>query len=78
VSLASILQPLATFRGSALKVELIKVLELAGLGNVLLVVGVDLGLVGGTDLSVLVGGQTSGDVRAVSNRAHLGLWRKRP
>lgn len=66
-------QPLATLLSSALEVEVSEVLELAGLGNVLLVVGGLLGIVRRADLGVLRSGETSRDVRVGTNGSRLQL-----
>jgi hypothetical protein len=58
---------------SSLQVEFGVVLELAGLGNVLLVDGVLLGNLFVTDLLVLSSGQTSRDVRVRSNLGKFDL-----
>ena len=58
---------------SSLDVELSVVLELAGLGNVLLVPRCLLGIIGVTDLLVFSGSQASRDIRVGANLGNLEL-----
>lgn len=66
-------EPGSTLTGSTLGIPVSEVLELSGLGNVLLVVGLLLGGFFGTDLIVLASAEATWDVRLSSNFAGLEL-----
>ena len=71
----SALLPAEVGGSSTLQVEFIVSKELSGLGNIALVVSFLLGGLLVTDLLVLVGSKTVGDIRARANLSLLELWR---
>jgi hypothetical protein len=63
MTLAGCIHPFAVHIRTAFRIEFIKILEFERLTNILLVIGILLGLIGSTDLLVLRQGQTGRYVR---------------